>query len=92
MNKIVLEHYPASRLPDDVRGEIDLEATVTLTIVEEVADRPRQSLTEIINEYRRDHKPTFQSSDDIVAYVRALRDGGDLGRWLDSDSTSTPTS
>jgi hypothetical protein len=35
MNRIIREHYPASKLPDDLRDGVDPSATVTVTIVEE---------------------------------------------------------
>jgi hypothetical protein len=42
MNKIVLEHYPASKLPDDLRAGVDPSSTVTVTIVEE--DKPPEKI------------------------------------------------
>jgi hypothetical protein len=44
MNRIVLEHYPASKLPDDLRAGVDPSSTVTVTIVEE-KKRPEQIMT-----------------------------------------------
>ena len=35
MNRIVREHYPASKLPDDLRKGIDPDRSVTVTVVEE---------------------------------------------------------
>ena len=35
MNRMVVEHYPASKLPDDLRAGVDPSSTVTVTIVEE---------------------------------------------------------
>jgi hypothetical protein len=35
MNRIVLEHYPASKLPDDLRAGVDPSSTITVTVVEE---------------------------------------------------------
>ncbi len=32
MNKVVLEHYPASRLPDDIRGDLPKEALVRVVV------------------------------------------------------------
>ena len=50
MNKIVFEHYPASKLPDDMRAKVDPDATVTVTIQED-DNRPTQvmSLDEIFS-------------------------------------------
>ncbi len=35
MKKIVFEHYPAWKLPTDLRGNIPLDAFVTVTIEDE---------------------------------------------------------
>jgi hypothetical protein len=44
MNRIVLEHYPASKLPDDMRVGVNPSSTVTVTIVEEET-RPENIMT-----------------------------------------------
>ena len=44
MNRIVLENYPAAKLPDDLRVGVDPSATVTVTIVEE-EKRPEKIMT-----------------------------------------------
>jgi hypothetical protein len=48
MNRIVLQHFPASKLPDEMRGDVDPSSTVTVTIDEE-EKRPEKvmSLEEI---------------------------------------------
>ena len=50
MNRIVKEHYPASKLPEDLRVGMNPAATVTVTIVEE-QKRPEKvmSLDEIFS-------------------------------------------
>jgi len=50
MNRIIREHYPASKLPDDLRAGMNPSATVTVTIVEE-EKRPENvmSLEEIFS-------------------------------------------
>jgi hypothetical protein len=40
MNKIVLEHYPASRLPEELREGIAANASVRVTVEEESELRP----------------------------------------------------
>ena len=35
MNRIVLHHFPASKLPDEMRGAVDPSSTVTVTVEEE---------------------------------------------------------
>ena len=50
MNRITREHYPASKLPEDLRAGVDPSSTVTVTIVEE-EKRPEKvmSLEEIFS-------------------------------------------
>lgn len=50
MNRTIREHYPASKLPDDLRGGVDPSASVTVTIEEE-EKRPEKvmSLEEIFS-------------------------------------------
>lgn len=51
MNRIVREHYPASKLPDELREGIDPDRAVTVTVVEE-EERPEAPMTleEILEE------------------------------------------
>ena len=71
MNRIVKEHYPASKLPEDLRGGVDPAAPVTVTIVEEPYRSGRDvSLDEIFAARR----PPFRSADEIDADLRRQRD------------------
>lgn len=74
MNRIVKEHYPASKLPEDLRQGVDPAAIVTVTIVEEER-RPEQvmSLDEIfsLRGFRR------RSAAEIDADLRRQRDEWD---------------
>ncbi|MDP3690469.1 hypothetical protein [Bradyrhizobium sp.] len=74
MNRTIREHYPASKLPDDLRGEVDPSATVTVTIVEE-EKRPDEvmSLEEIfsLKGFRR------RSAAEIDEELRRQRDEWD---------------
>jgi hypothetical protein len=77
MNKIVREHYPVERLPEDLQAELGLARTVTLVI--EAEDDPsrdaerKAAIAELI-ELRSKLKP---SANDSVARVRELRDEWD---------------
>ncbi|MBZ9762063.1 hypothetical protein LB553_14435 [Mesorhizobium sp. CA8] len=73
MNKVILEHYPASKLPDELREGIALNASVTVT-VEEEAKRPldRKQLLELMRNAQASAPGT--SLEEAVARVRALRD------------------
>ena len=70
MNRIVKEHYPASKLPEDLRAGVDPAATVTVTIVEEQRHSGGVSLEEIFAA----RKPPFRSMDEIDADLRRQRD------------------
>jgi hypothetical protein len=68
MNKIVRQHYPVSRLPEDLRGGLAADAFVTVVISTGGAAQPSfRSLFEAL-------EPSRVSSDEAVARVRALRD------------------
>ena len=74
MNKLTREHYPASKLPDDLRGQIDPSGHVTITIVEEEGPRKAKSLEEIFastKEFR------IRSAAEIDASIRVQRDEWD---------------
>ena len=73
MNRIVRDHYPASKLPDDLREGIDPGAEVVVT-VEEIA-RPEKVLT--IEELWALRRPPFYDADAIVRMVREGRDEPD---------------
>jgi hypothetical protein len=77
MNKIVKVHYPASKLPVDLREGMDPAARVTVTVVEE-RQKPltRNEFRELIEQAQRESKGG--TIEDAVARVRALRD-----EWVD---------
>jgi hypothetical protein len=70
MNKIVREHYPAAKLPDDLREGIDPSREVTVTVVVEGPPARRVSLQDIFARRR----PPFRTPEEIDADIRALRD------------------
>lgn len=74
MNRIVKEHYPASKLPEDLRAGVDPTATVTVTIVEEQTQSHREVTLDEIFAARR---PPFRSVNDIDADLRRQRDDWD---------------
>ncbi len=49
MNKIVREHYPVAKLPDDLRPSGDPGARVTVTIEEETKPASVMTLEEIFS-------------------------------------------
>ena len=75
MNRIVKEHYPASRLPEDLRQGVDPTATVTVTIVEEEAKPPRQVMS--VEEIWALRAGPFRTSEAIDAELRRQRNEWD---------------
>jgi hypothetical protein len=75
MNKIIREHYPASKLPEDLREGVDPKSTVTVTVTVEGLRRPEQVMTleEIFS------LPGFRrrSAEEIDAEIRQMRDEWD---------------
>jgi hypothetical protein len=57
------------------------------------ADRTaaKRSLLEMIEEGRKHSRGTFRSIDDIVDYIRVVRDGGDLSPWLGKAAAAAPS-
>jgi hypothetical protein len=75
MNRIVREHYPASKLPEDLRAGVDPAATVTVTIVEEQMEPPRKVMT--VEELWALRAPPFRTADEIDEDLRRDRDEWD---------------
>ena len=77
MNKIVQRHYPVEKLPEDLRAELGLARTATVTIeIDEVRSRNDERAAAIAEllEHRKTLRP---SENDSVARVRQLRDEWD---------------
>ena len=70
MNKIVRRHYPASKLPEDLREGLPPGAQVTVE-VEQEEERPARVLT--LEEIFAMRQPTFKSGEEADDYVRAQR-------------------
>jgi hypothetical protein len=74
MNRIIREHYPASKLPEDLRAGVDPSSTVTVTIVEE-EKRPEKVLT--LEEIFALRRPPFRTAEEIDEDLRRQRDQWD---------------
>jgi hypothetical protein len=76
MNRIVLRHYPASRLPDDMLGDIDAAELVKIVVVVEEAPGKREKAVEdlraLLAKARASAPPV--SPEEATARVRAPRD------------------
>ena len=73
MNKIVREHYPASKLPEDLRPSGDPNVSVTVTIEEERRPDKVMTLEEIFSARR----PPYRTKKDIDREIRRQRDEWD---------------
>lgn len=83
MNKIVREHYPVERLPEDLRLLVGAAQSVKIEITEDT-DMPRAPLTRdqavaLMRESQREHaaRGTSVSSEQAVRRIRELRDEWD---------------
>ena len=74
MNRIIREHYPASKLPEDLRAGVDPSATVTVTIVEE-EKRPEKAMS--LEEIWALRTPPFRTAKEIDDDLRRQRDEWD---------------
>ena len=75
MERLVIDHYPASKLPDDLRGRILPTASVKVT-VEEIQRAPdREKLLSLLQKSRRGS--TRVTLEEAVRRVRELRDEWD---------------
>jgi hypothetical protein len=73
MNKVFREHFPAAKLPEELRGSIDPSRQVTVTVVEEQAPEDVMSLEEIFAL----RQPPFLTKEEIDAHIRELREDRD---------------
>jgi hypothetical protein len=74
MNRIIREHYPASKLPEDLRAGVDPSATVTVTIVEE--EKPPEKVMSL-EEIWALRAPPFRTAQEIDDDLRRDRDEWD---------------
>jgi hypothetical protein len=74
VNKIVKEHYPASKLPIELREGLDPHEWVTVEVTVEEA-RPEMALT--LDEIFALRQPPFRSGQEIDDELRRQRDEWD---------------
>lgn len=75
MNKIVLEHYPASKLPEELRKGFDDRASVRVTVEEERRAFNKAEFLASLQKARKNAKGV--SIEEAVARIRELRDEWD---------------
>ncbi|MFI4995942.1 MAG: hypothetical protein ACHQAQ_09180 [Hyphomicrobiales bacterium] len=76
--KIVREHYPIAKLPEDLREGLDPDAMAVVTVTPEPRSGHKASPLDIVDEYRAKHAPRYRSDQEIVDLVRRIRDGDKL--------------
>ncbi len=78
VNKIVLEHYPVSRLPDDLREAVGDAKEVTLTIeAEDKAESDALKTNKALGwfaKHQHIRRDNYKSTEEINEWVRSLRD------------------
>ncbi len=72
MNRIVKEHYPVERLPEDLRAGLSRDSRVTVTVVEE-SGPTRQPLFALLEAMDAPGRPR-RSLQEIDAHIRELRE------------------
>lgn len=77
MNKVVLQHIPASELPERLRGAIPVSAYVTVTVQEETERKDLQTLFAMMQDAQSHGIGGGVSSEAAVARIRSLRDEWD---------------
>ncbi len=82
MNKIVLEHYPVDRLPEDVRKHFSTGSSVTLEVREETPQSAQRRMSaketiELIRNMRKRNVDNLLSQEEIISEIRTLRDEWD---------------
>lgn len=77
MNKIVREHYPASKLPEDLRPSGDPDAHVTVTIEPEQRPEQRPEHVLTLEEIWALRRPPYRTKEEIDADIRRQRDEWD---------------
>ncbi len=78
MNKIVKEHYPAAKLPEDLREGLDPAQLVTITVaIEEKQSEPAARKVLTLEEIFALRRPPFRSGEEIDDDLRRQRDEWD---------------
>jgi hypothetical protein len=77
MNKIVREHYPASRLPPELREGLPADAVVRVSVSLERPKETMETLRAELDRVRAGMK-RFRTGDEIMRDIRIIRDGGEL--------------
>jgi hypothetical protein len=75
--RLVIEDYPADKLPADMRGDFASDDAVQITIERKGRRNAWDDFLKKVRDYHHDHPGKSVTSDEAVARVRALRDEWD---------------
>lgn len=76
MTRIVREHYPVEKLPEDLRPSLD-DTTHARVVVESEAGPAPAPGEGHFSRWRHLRRTRFRDAEEIVAHIRALRDEWD---------------
>lgn len=68
-NKVIIEHYPAEKLPEELRPGIDTSRTVRVTVEPEPKAAPGRALSPLLGTARGTY-----NEEEAVSFIRRLRD------------------
>jgi hypothetical protein len=74
MNKIVREHYPASKLPEDLRPSDDPDARVTVTIEKEEGPATAPKVRRPMATYVGSSENIHGDPKAVISHIRSLRE------------------
>jgi len=79
MNRIVWEHYPVEKLPQDIRNALASEQRVRVILEVETGDIAQPDSSDVGHFSRWQHvrQSHFATSEEIDDHIRALRDEWD---------------
>ena len=89
MNRLVREHYPVSKLPEDLREGFEAGASVRVTVdvKPDTADTRPSAVTPeatgkpgLFSQYKHLRRENFKTNAEVDAHVAALRD-----EWSDRE-------
>jgi len=74
MNKIVREHFPAERLPPELREGLAADARVTVTVETETTPTKPESADGWFTRHQHVRRDNYKTSQEIDEWIRTLRD------------------
>ncbi len=76
MTRIVREHYPVEKLPEDLRPSLNAASHARVVVESEPSSIPAEGVGHF-SRWRHVKRSRFRDAEEIVAHIRALRDEWD---------------